>query len=576
MTEFLCDKLGFAIDVVREPRRVPPPIEAPEDLLAHFDCHEPTAEGAIALTVRRAPITLMLDEVGRRGFLAALLDEHLKHWRASTSAEDAEYLQDASGAEIRFESMHPVLGETHGRAKHVISGGRLYELLWISGSDQNSVSLEGDSILDSFRVLESAATSSPVAHYFEQYLPNRPTPSLEDLKSTSAFGLFDVAAKQAGSLRGTAKRDFLLDTTEFLAFLLVQFHGALPVDGNITEAVSLDDVLLFVGSWPEKCLADPIGDSIQAKCSVFLKDQQEEPRSQPTTLLKSDLVETLCDALGCQGAANHLHDRTIRTLEICVARDKGDFTRGSLQKLWQDVEEKPEQQRLAALFIAIKLRDYASQGILNAANQVQSFVPQTVEALFTNQPSRFAYANFVAGLSYLQDAPVGPNGDLFKAIWKLSKKAAPAKSDDERLAALRLMLALIEKKGFHDEIGDFKRILKLLPESAQEMMQAFRPKHPQRCFLVIGKLYREYPHMPLGTKRILVELLDTARGSAPSVAWEKKKALLEDSGFWWDVDEFARWIHLDDDLHESAIPYGSSDLIFNRFHKAAQWILYQR
>lgn len=447
MTEFLCNELGFTLDVAREPRRHTLPLEADEDLVAHFDCHEPRAEGAIALTVRRAPIALMLDQAGRREFLGAVVEGFLKRWHASTSPENAEYGEDASGAEIQFESMHPVLSTIHGRVKFVISGGRLYELFWISGSDQTSVSREGDIMLNSFRVQASVAASSSITHYFEQYLPNRPVPSPEDLKSTSAFGLFDVAARQASTLQETNKRlGFIRDTTACLAFLLVEFHGALPVDGSTAEAVSIDGCRLFIRSWVEKCLADPIGDSILAKCSVFLKVEEEVPRSQPITLLKSDQIECLCDALGCPGAANDLHEIAIRTLDICAARDKGDFKRGSLQNLWQDVEAKSEQEQLAALFMAIKLRDYAWQGMLNGANQVQSFVPQTVEALFSSQRSRFAYATFVAGLSYLQDAPVGPNGDLFKAIWKLSTKAAPAKSDDERLAAVHLMLALIEKR----------------------------------------------------------------------------------------------------------------------------------
>lgn len=573
-TEFICEKLGFSINVVREPLRVLLPPEADEDLLAHFNCQEPAAKGAISVVVRSIPLSPMLEPAHRLSFLKAVMSEQLKYWHASTSPENAEYRQDASEGEVRFEAMHPALGEIQGRIRNIVAGARLYELFCISGRDQSSVSIEGNAILDSFRLFGPVAAKFPIEQYFQQYLPNHPIPLLDDLRPTSSFGLFDTAAKHASNLTSAHKSGiFLRDTTDFLACLLIRFHGALPVEESGTDVVSLDGAMLFIRSWAEKCLRDPIGDSILMKASVFLKTT-EEAQSQPIALLQSNRIEALCHALACSDAAVQLHNATLQTLKICEARETGNFTSGSLRELWCPLELSPAPVRLAALFVALKLRDYASQGMLNASGQVQGFVPQTVEALFGALDTRIAYAHFVAGLSYLQDAPVGPNGDLFKSVWKLSKKTTGVPSDEDRLAAAKLMLSLIENKGFHHDIGDFKRVLKLLPESGKNLMQEFHPKHPQRCFLAIRKLYREYPALPLETKSALVNLLDTARGSRPSAAWNKKREILKHSGYWHEVDDFARWLHLDDDLHKAPSAYGWSDSIFTRFHKAAQWILF--
>lgn len=434
-------------------------------------------------------------------------------------------------------------------------------------------------------------TDSVLRQYFGKYLPDRALPSLAEFCSTDTFALFDeVVALQSPKPRGEARRRFLEETSDCLAYVLVNAHGGTALSSEFGPCIEVGDMTCHHEAWVTKCLSNPIADSIRAKAIVFLGPREHQIESGALT--DAALVEQLCTDLGCAEWGERLHGTTLRSLDLFAREVTGDLLpadrsaglsprelglerrrvfRDAIIELFQEVLGSTIAETFAGTLVAAKLRDYARSSMLNSKRYMQ-FVPDEVtETLLARLDEKVPFSHMVAGLAYVQDAPVDGNGDLFGAIWTLWKRSSPP-SEAELLEAIGLLLRLIEKKLWHHDIKEFKRVLKLIPPEHCSLLARFDPQVRLGCFQLIAELFGERCQLAHSTRIELLGLLDTARGTLPSAAWEKKQQRLRATDEWTGVLRIAGWIREREHLKKPLGSAGWSDSIFARFYKAAGWI----
>ena len=77
-------------------------------------------------------------------------------------------------------------------------------------------------------------------------------------------------------------------------------------------------------------------------------------------------------------------------------------------RCWSDAFDLPPTEKLAALFVCMKLHDSATQGLLNRRSRSQHIPDKVFEAL-RNTVEKWHFIHYLAGLDFLQNTAMGPN-----------------------------------------------------------------------------------------------------------------------------------------------------------------------
>lgn len=434
-----------------------------------------------------------------------------------------------------------------------------------------------------------------LAAFFGRYLPSQRTPSLTDFRDLATFRLFDDAIRVGRAPRpsGLWKQEFLREATACLEHVLVKIFDAIPLQTEFGRGVKIGDVLCNHEAWVAKCFSNSVADSIRAKCAVLLGSDVDPP-VRADALKDAAILHRLCADLGCPDFGPRLHETVLRSMELFEQEESGGLIpehirealtpyaqsvetrrafKDAFTKLWLQVPDTTTEMRLAVIFTLAKLQDYAQMAQLNSGYLSQS-VPQAAVDRFQGELAKgWPFSHLRAGFVYLQDCPVGPNGEVFKVIWRLWKHPRSPESDAELVESLELLLRLLEKKGFHHDISDFRRIMRLIPLTHAHVLLRFKPEVAQGCYTALAALFRRHGAIPYPVQIQLVDLLDTARGKVPNATWEKKLANLRTSGYWGDVVSFAKWLRVNSRLTHHFGPGKWPDDVFKRFLKASSWIL---
>jgi hypothetical protein len=167
---------------------------------------------------------------------------------------------------------------------------------------------------------------------------------------------------------------------------------------------------------------------------------------------------------------------------------------------------------------------------------------------------------------------MGPNGDVFKTIWKIRRNVGKPSSVEDEAEEIKLLLGLISRQPYHHSLSDFKRILKLVHSSHERLDLEFRPKVLIGIYQAIAFLFETQTATAFPLKRRVIRLFDSARGKDPKPKWCSDLAAILEEDFHGATKSFADWIILNRTLR---YPNGESDWqddIFVRFLKAAEWI----
>lgn len=414
--------------------------------------------------------------------------------------------------------------------------------------------------------------SDPVlVAYFGKYLPAAEPVQLDDFQESRGFRGFrkfdEALASQPRRLGGDARRRVLGDTVRCLEYVLISVFGGVRAESTLGPGVQIGDGIVSHEAWVVKCLANPVADSIRAKCLALLV-KGERP-VEPGTLFEMEPVQQLCEAIGCPGYGELLHERVVRTANMLAAED---WRTARYADVWSEGPDAEVGELLASAFALLKIEDFGRQGLLNPRREVASPVG-VLDPLLGSIDKGWPFQHLVAGLAFLYDTVMGPNGGVLETIWGLWKQAAQPAAEDQLAEALTRILGLIERRPWHHDIKDFKRVMKLVPPGREELLTSFEPTVMQGCNPPLLHLVRGFPGVPLGAKAEVVQLMDTARGRAPSGAWTRKKDRLQASAHWDVVVGLARWVAANSELRKPNGPLDWSDQVFTRFQKASDWIL---
>jgi hypothetical protein len=141
-------------------------------------------------------------------------------------------------------------------------------------------------------------------------------------------------------------------------------------------------------------------------------------------------------------------------------------------RCWADACNGSPAEKLTSLFVCMKLHDSARQGLLNRRRCSQHIPEKVFEALRETE-KKWRFTHFLAGLGFLQDTVMGPNGDVFKTIWKIRRNVRKPASVEEQAEEVKLLLGLVSKQPYHHSLSDFKRILKLVPPPMSSLLLSF-------------------------------------------------------------------------------------------------------
>jgi hypothetical protein len=245
--------------------------------------------------------------------------------------------------------------------------------------------------------------------------------------------------------------------------------------------------------------------------------------------------------------------------------------REEMIRCWADACDGPPAEKLTSFFVCIKLHDSARQGLLNRRRKSQHIPEKIFEALRATE-KKWRFAHFLAGLGFLQDTVMGPNGDVFKTIWKIRRNVGKPSSVEEEAEEVKLLLGLISNQPYHHSLSDFKRILKLVPSSHEFLALGFSPKVLLGVFRAIAFLFETHTETPFPLKLRIIHLFDSARGKEPKPKWRSTLATILDEDFHGTTKSFADWIIQNRTLRYPGGKLDWQDDIFVRFLKAGEWI----
>jgi hypothetical protein len=243
----------------------------------------------------------------------------------------------------------------------------------------------------------------------------------------------------------------------------------------------------------------------------------------------------------------------------------------------ENLEEKSLKYLLARL---IKINDIYQGGKLSQTSvmdtnrmKISKYIEQLL-SLITN----YTYKDLVAILEYMIEAAVSPNSNIFENIWAIEKKSRFFKNADNTLRskAVVCLLTLNGQRGYHHNIKDFKKIIKLTQLDNSDViwyLSNYTVKNNQGCYQAINYILRGIQNNnSFELRSDIINWLDSASGSSPKKAWLDNLSSIENRIEKVDLLNITNWIITNKHL-ERELNTGWIDDVFKRFQKSAKWYI---
>jgi hypothetical protein len=206
---------------------------------------------------------------------------------------------------------------------------------------------------------------------------------------------------------------------------------------------------------------------------------------------------------------------------------------------------------------------------------------QDISSSLSRSGLKLTAGEFAALLKYLQDSQFDPNGELFKNLWTIEKdlKILEKSDNQQRSEILILLLKLIERKIYHHDIIDFKKVLCLINADnldVIEYLQNLSIKFRQGCYQAITHMlscrFNTSVYSNFNIQRLVIIWLDNATGKSPQNPWKEKLSKIELECTPQDISKLCQWIYTQNELRYDKGNHWL-DSVFTRFQKSAKWYL---
>jgi hypothetical protein len=325
-----------------------------------------------------------------------------------------------------------------------------------------------------------------------------------------------------------------------------------------------DNTVVYPGAWAEKRLSNGSVDSIAFKVTVLAStftSQEDAKRFCTRDMHEADDYAAM---MMLDSDSKNMMDELV--LSVTIHGDNLKYVDP------QNVSEKALKYLKGRI---IKLYDAST------TNHDVYWRTKDINNSTLKDKLKFTANEYIALLEYLQDSQLDPNGDLFKNIWSIGADSRffERANDRQHDAALILLLKLIERKGYHHNIIDFKKILCLVDSDNEHVINHLNNMtiiNDQGCFKVIKYIlkysFSDFMYTNFNIQRQIIIWLDNALGKSPQHSWEEKLSTIEAECSPQDLSNLCQRIAARDDLR-----YANEcrwlDSTFTRFQKSARWYL---
>jgi len=195
----------------------------------------------------------------------------------------------------------------------------------------------------------------------------------------------------------------------------------------------------------------------------------------------------------------------------------------------------------------------------------------------------FSQIEFTSFLVYLRGAPIDPNSEIFDYIWKIEKQSKFFHSADffMRNKALKYLLDLNGKRGFHHNIKDFKKIIGFIKPDNTDIIHYlvhYKVNNNQGCYQVIRFIFSDLKNNNYKTfqiKKDCIIWLDNAVGRSPKKPWMNKLTAIQRELKEEELLKIALWI-LNNGEFEIEQSTEWVDSVYKKFQKSSSWYLDMR
>lgn len=193
----------------------------------------------------------------------------------------------------------------------------------------------------------------------------------------------------------------------------------------------------------------------------------------------------------------------------------------------------------------------------------------------------FLPLEFVALTDYLQCSDVSPNGELIENILKIESKNKICKKAtiSEKNNILRNILCINSNKGFHHDIRDYKKILRLIDANDSQLIHyiyQYRVQNEQGCYQILNTVF-EFQlftdrYEDFATKREIINCFDSSTGKTPKENWIIKMEGIKIEIGYEKLGALCIEIMKQNELRNYHFEYTHwSDDVVKRFMKSAKW-----
>ncbi|NDV66708.1 hypothetical protein [Bacteroides sp. 224] len=191
---------------------------------------------------------------------------------------------------------------------------------------------------------------------------------------------------------------------------------------------------------------------------------------------------------------------------------------------------------------------------------------------------------FVALTKYLQCSEISPNGNLIENILKIeSKNKIYRKATvNERSNITTNILAINSNKGFHHDIRDYKKILRLIEERDENLINyiyEYKVINRQGCYQILKTIFdfrlfaNKWEDFTIKIK--IIDCFDSSTGATPKERWKTQIEHIKTKIGCEKLNSLCAEIVKQEELKNYPFEIGHwSDDVVKRFVKGAKWASY--
>jgi hypothetical protein len=369
---------------------------------------------------------------------------------------------------------------------------------------------------------------------------------------------------------GDHRKTNLIGLSAYLGQLLIMLFQGYWFQDNLRPGVELirtslgENTVIYPCAWVEERLSNGLADSIKFKIEVLSSTATNNDRSAQFCVKDAKAAEHLATGILLDPVDKAFIDQLVQY--IASNKDNMDLI---------DFSSISHKARIYLKSRIIKLYD------ANPFNWKIVEKIQDISSSLSRSGLKLTAGEFAALLKYLQDSQFDPNGELFKNLWTIEKdlKILEKSDNQQRSEILILLLKLIERKIYHHDIIDFKKVLCLINADnldVIEYLQNLSIKFRQGCYQAITHMlscrFNTSVYSNFNIQRLVIIWLDNATGKSPQNPWKEKLSKIELECTPQDISKLCQWIYTQNELRYDKGNHWL-DSVFTRFQKSAKWYL---